>query len=109
MSKSGARILVVDDEREILHALQRNLTAHGYEVFTAESGKQALEEIAIHRPDLLLLDLGLPGMSGLDVCRSVRAESSLPIVVHAAQGSGGRQGAGARVFEPMTTWPSPLA
>lgn len=81
MSKSGARILVVDDEREILRALQRNLTAHGYEVFTAESGEQALEEIAVHRPDLMLLDLGLPGMSGLDVCRSVRAESSLPIVV----------------------------
>ncbi len=81
MSKSGARILVVDDEREILRALQRNLTAHGYEVFTAESGEQAMEEIAVHRPDLLLLDLGLPGMSGLDVCKAVRATSSLPIVV----------------------------
>ena len=81
MSKSGARILVVDDEREILRALQRNLTAHGYEVFTAESGEQALDEIAMHRPDLLLLDLGLPDMSGLDVCKRVRAGSSLPIVV----------------------------
>src|SRR5579885_3529496 len=66
MSKSGARILVVDDEIEILRALQRNLTAHGYEVFTASSGEQALEEIVLHRPDLMLLDLGLPGMSGLE-------------------------------------------
>ncbi len=81
MSKSGARILVVDDEIEILRALQRNLTAHGYEVFTARSGEQALDEIAVHRPDLMLLDLGLPGISGLEVCKRVRAESSLPIIV----------------------------
>lgn len=81
MSKSGARILVIDDEREILRALQRNLTAHGYEVFTAESGEIALEEIAIHRPDLMLLDLGLPGISGLEVCKKVRAASNLPIIV----------------------------
>lgn len=81
MSKSGARILVVDDEVEILRALQRNLAAHGYEVFTANSGEQALEEIAAHRPDLVVLDLGLPGMTGLDVCKKVRAESTLPIIV----------------------------
>jgi len=81
MSKSGARILVVDDEIEILRALQRNLSAHDYEVFTASSGEQALEEISMHRPDLMLLDLGLPGMSGLEVCKKVRAESNLPIIV----------------------------
>lgn len=81
MSKSGARILVVDDEVEILRALQRNLSAHGYEVFTANSGEEALAEISMHRPDLVLLDLGLPGMSGLEVCKKVRAESNLPIIV----------------------------
>lgn len=81
MSKSGARILVVDDEVEIRRALQRNLTAHGYEVFTAGSGEEALDELAMHRPDLMLLDLGLPGMSGLEVCKTVRAESNLPILV----------------------------
>jgi two-component system KDP operon response regulator KdpE len=81
MSKSGARILVVDDEIEILRALQRNLAAHGYEIFTASSGEAALEEIATHRPDLMLLDLGLPGISGLEVCKKVRAESNLPIIV----------------------------
>ena len=81
MKNSGARILVVDDEREILRALQRNLTAHGYEVWTAESGEQALTEITAHRPDLMLLDLGLPGMSGLEVCKQVRAASNLPILV----------------------------
>jgi two-component system KDP operon response regulator KdpE len=81
MSKSGARILVVDDEIEIVRALQRSLVAHGYEVFTAGSGEEALEEVERHRPDLILLDLGLPGISGLEVCKRVRAESSLPIIV----------------------------
>lgn len=81
MSKAGARILVVDDEVEILRALQRSLAAHGYEVFTAGSGEEALEAIAYHRPDLMVLDLGLPGMSGLEVCRRVRAQSNLPIIV----------------------------
>ncbi|HEY4388556.1 MAG TPA: response regulator transcription factor [Ktedonobacteraceae bacterium] len=81
MSKSGARILVVDDEIEIMRALQRSLTAHGYEAFTASNGEDALEAIGQHRPDLMLLDLGLPGMSGLEVCKQVRAQSSLPIIV----------------------------
>ncbi|GCE02809.1 response regulator [Dictyobacter aurantiacus] len=81
MSKSGARILVVDDEIEILRALQRSLVAHGYDVFTAESGEVALEEVGQHRPDLILLDLGLPGISGLEVCRKVREQSNLPIIV----------------------------
>ncbi|HLI08110.1 MAG TPA: response regulator transcription factor [Ktedonobacteraceae bacterium] len=81
MSKSGARILVVDDEIEIVRALQRSLVAHGYEVFAAGSGEEALEALNRHRLDLILLDLGLPGMSGLEVCKRVRAESSLPIIV----------------------------
>src|SRR5216684_1563427 len=81
MSKSGARIVVVDDEIEILRALQRSLTAHGFEVFTASSGEEALEAISHQRPDLMLLDLGLPGMSGLEVSKRVRAQSNLPIIV----------------------------
>jgi two-component system, OmpR family, KDP operon response regulator KdpE len=81
MSKSGARILVVDDEIEIVRALQRSLVAHGYEVFTAGSGEEALDAVHRHRLDLILLDLGLPGISGLEVCKRVRAESSLPIIV----------------------------
>ena len=81
MSKSGARILVVDDEIEILRALQRSLTAHGFDVLTASTGEEALEAIAHYRPDLMLLDLGLPGMSGLEVCKRVRAQSNLPIIV----------------------------
>jgi two-component system, OmpR family, KDP operon response regulator KdpE len=81
MSKNGASILVVDDEKEIVRALSRSLSAHGYTVFVARSGEEAIEEVTRHRPDLMLLDLMLPGISGLDVCRQVRAESSVPILV----------------------------
>src|SRR5438128_869589 len=81
MAKGGARILVVDDEIEIVRALQRSLSAYGFEVFTASSGEEALEAIAHSRPDLLLLDLGLPGISGLEVCRKVREYSNLPIII----------------------------
>lgn len=81
MSKRGASILVVDDELEIVRALQRALTAHGYTVLTASSGEEAVEMVTQHRPDLLLLDLLLPGMSGLEVCRQVRKDSNVPIIV----------------------------
>lgn len=81
MPKSGARILVVDDEIEIMRALQRSLTARGYETFAASNGEDALGAITQHRPDLMLLDLGLPGISGLEVCKRVREQSNLPIIV----------------------------
>jgi len=87
MSKSGAHILVVDDEIEIVRALRQTLTAHGYRVFTARSGEEAVEVSSKRRPDLLLLDLLLPGMSGLEVCRRVRAESNVPIIVLSVKGA----------------------
>jgi two-component system KDP operon response regulator KdpE len=87
MSKSGARILVVDDEVEIVRELQRSLLAHGYEVFTAHSGEEALEVWRASRPDVMLLDLELPGISGLSVCQRIRAESSLPIIVLSVKGA----------------------
>jgi two-component system KDP operon response regulator KdpE len=81
MSKRKACILIVDDENEILRALQRSLVAHGYEVLTANSGEKALEILEQHTLHLMLLDLGLPGMSGLEVCKRVRTQSDLPIIV----------------------------
>ncbi len=81
MSRNGAVILVVDDEIEIVRALHRALTAHGYTVLTASSGEEAVDLVAKERPDLVLLDLLLPGLSGLEVCRQVRAESNVPIIV----------------------------
>src|SRR5215470_7600300 len=81
MSKSRAHILGGGDESKILRALQRSFTAHGFDVATATTGEEALEAISYHRPDLMLLDLGLPDMSGLEVCKRVRAQSNLPIIV----------------------------
>ena len=63
------------------------MTAHGFEVFTASNGEDALEAIDHHRPDLMLLDLGLPGMSGLEVCKRVREQSDLPIIVLSVKGA----------------------
>jgi len=87
MSRSGAYILVIDDEVEIVRALQRSLSAYGYKVYTARSGEEALLLNMQHKPDLLLLDLMLPGMSGLDVCREVRKESNVPIIVLSVKGT----------------------
>ncbi len=87
MNKSGAHILVVDDEVEIVRALRRSLTAHDYKVFSASSGEETFELTSRHRPDLLLLDLLLPGMSGLEVCRRMRAESNIPIIVLSVKGT----------------------
>ncbi|MBV9691617.1 MAG: response regulator transcription factor [Ktedonobacteraceae bacterium] len=81
MNKHGATILVVDDEQEIVRALKRGLAAHGYSVLAADSGEKALEVMSQQRPDLLLLDLLLPDMSGLEVCRRIRAASNIPIIV----------------------------
>ena len=81
MSKQGASILVVDDEKEIVKALQRGMTAHGYNVLTASTGQEALAALRRHRPDLMLLDLMLPDMSGLEICRRVRTESNVPILI----------------------------
>jgi two-component system KDP operon response regulator KdpE len=81
MSKGKARVLVIDDEMEIVRVLQRSLTVRGYDVLTATSGEKALEVAEQYRPDILLLDLGLPGMSGLEVCKHLRAQSNLPPII----------------------------
>jgi two-component system response regulator MprA len=66
------RILVVDDDRAVREALRRALTLAGYEVQAVEDGEQALEQIARALPDAVVLDIGLPGIDGLEVCRQVR-------------------------------------
>src|SRR5437870_12575240 len=85
MMKRKARVLVVDDEIEIVRALQRSLTGHGYEVLAVGSGEEALEAIGQRVHDLMLLDLALPGMSGLEVCKQVREQSDRPIIVISAK------------------------
>ena len=80
------RVLVVDDEQAILRALSANLRARGYEVDAAETGEKALALAARHHPEVVVLDLGLPGMSGIDVIEGLRGWSSVPIIVLSARG-----------------------
>jgi two-component system, OmpR family, KDP operon response regulator KdpE len=76
-----SRVLVVDDEPQILRALGINLRARGYEVDLAPDGERALDVAARHHPDVVVLDLGLPGIDGGDVIRGIRGWSQVPIVV----------------------------
>jgi two-component system KDP operon response regulator KdpE len=75
------RILVVDDEPGIVRALGINLKALGYEIEAAASGEEALRKATDHRPDAVILDLGLPGIDGIDVIRGLRVWTSVPIIV----------------------------
>ena len=75
------RVLVVDDEPQILRALAANLRARGYEVDLAGTGEAALTLAQRHRPDAVVLDLGLPGIDGLEVIRGLRGWTKVPIVV----------------------------
>jgi two-component system KDP operon response regulator KdpE len=84
---NSARVLIVDDEPEILHTLRTNLTARGYAVSTAESGEEALNAYFHQHPDLLVLDLSMPAMSGMEVIRQVRQHSSVPIIILSVHGA----------------------
>jgi two-component system, OmpR family, KDP operon response regulator KdpE len=81
-----ARILLVDDEVPIQRAVAPLLRSRGYDVDVAGTGSDALDAMHAHAPDLIVLDLGLPDMEGMEVCRRVRAESAVPIVVLSARG-----------------------
>jgi two-component system KDP operon response regulator KdpE len=83
----GERILVVDDEPQIRRALRSGLTAQGYEVLLAADGEEALDLAASRPVDLVVLDLGLPGIDGLEVCRQLREWSSVPILVLSVRAS----------------------
>jgi two-component system, OmpR family, KDP operon response regulator KdpE len=78
------KVLVVDDEAAILRALRINLTAHRYQVSTAGDGASGLAAMARDRPDVLILDLGLPDMDGTEVIKGVRGWSAVPIIVLSA-------------------------
>jgi two-component system, OmpR family, KDP operon response regulator KdpE len=80
------KVLVVDDDPSLLKALRIGLTARGDEVLIAHSGADAINQVALAGPDLVILDLGLPDIDGLEVCRRVRGFSNVPIVVLSAYG-----------------------
>jgi two-component system KDP operon response regulator KdpE len=86
MKANAIRILVVDDEAPIQRILRRNLSVSGYEVLIAENGEDALDMVQQYKPDLILLDLGLPGdVDGLNVCQQVREWTQTPIIVLSAR------------------------
>jgi two-component system KDP operon response regulator KdpE len=78
---SAGRILVVDDEPQIRRVMRTTLAAHGYEVADARSGEQALEEIRAEKYDLVLLDVNMPGMGGVEACRAIRRDSEAAIIM----------------------------
>ena len=79
------KILVIEDEKSISHFISTVLNNNGYEAMQAQTGEEALSMISSHCPDLVILDLGLPDMDGLDILRSLRSWSSLPVVVVSAR------------------------
>jgi two-component system, OmpR family, response regulator MprA len=81
----GGRVLVVEDDEEIAEVLRRFLRGEGYEVRTTGNGVEALDLAVGFVPDLVVLDLGLPGMDGLEVCRRLRAEGDVPILMLTAR------------------------
>lgn len=85
------KVLVVDDEPNILSTIAPLLRTQGYEVSTAMSGRAALEIVEREKPDLIVLDLGLPDIDGVDVCRTVRETMSVPIVILSARGAEGEK------------------
>ena len=82
---TGARILVIDDDPSLLRALTISLGARGYEVAGARTGEDGLDKVAHWHPDLVLVDLGLPGIDGIEVIRGVRGWSKVPILVLSAR------------------------
>jgi len=86
MTDSKPMVLLVEDELQMRTFVRLALTAHGYRVLEVETGREALQQAAAHTPDLVLLDLGLPDMDGLEVTRGIRQWSATPVIVISARG-----------------------
>lgn len=83
--EAGSKVLVIDDDVALLRALAVSLRARGYEVVVARTGEEGLDLAAHRHPDVVLLDLGLPGIDGIDVVRGLRGWSSMPIIALSAR------------------------
>ena len=81
MSDGSVRVLVVDDEPAIRRFLRFSLSAHEYEIFEATNGQEALAGAVAHRPDIIILDLGLPDMDGVQVTKQLREWTQIPIII----------------------------
>jgi len=81
MTEVGLRVLVVDDERAIRRFLRAALNAQGYIVYEASSGEEALKAVVANRPDMIILDLGLPDLDGVEITRKLREWTPIPIII----------------------------
>src|SRR4029078_9105574 len=87
MSNTEPLVLAVDDEAGILRLIKLELSTHGFRVISADNGTQALRMAEEHRPDIALLDIVMPDMSGLELMRRLRDRTNIPVVLLTAQGS----------------------
>jgi len=87
MAKTDPVIIVIEDDPPIRRFLRTGLSTHGFTVFEADTGKQGIVEASVRKPDLVILDLGLPDMDGVDVIKAIRAWSELPIIILSARSS----------------------
>lgn len=85
MAKTDPVIIVIEDDPSIRRFLRTGLSTHGFSVFEAETGKQGIVEAGVRKPDLVILDLGLPDIDGVEVIKAIRAWSTLPIVILSAR------------------------
>jgi len=85
MSSPGPRVLIVDDEPAIRRFLRTSLAAHDYAIFEAVNGQEAFAAVVAHRPDLIVLDLGLPDLDGIEVTRLLREWTQIPIIIVTVQ------------------------
>ena len=89
MEQSGALVLMVEDEPQMRRFLRATLTSHGYRALEAATGEEAIAQATQWNPDMVLLDLGLPDLDGLEVTRRLREWSAVPILVISARGQEG--------------------
>ncbi len=86
-----AKVLVIDDDPSLLRALRLGLQAGGHDVTTATTGEHGISQAALISPDVVVLDMGLPDMDGIAVCRSIRGWSDMPIIILSATGTENRK------------------
>ena len=102
-----AKILVVDDEAALVDLIREWLEKGGYEVFSATDGLSGLREFFKHQPDLAILDVAMPAMTGFELCQRIREVSQVPVIMLTAKGPGARQSARDSTWERTNTWSSP--
>jgi len=87
MAKTDPVIIVIEDDPPIRRFLRTGLSTQGFSVFEADTGKKGIDEAGVRKPDLVILDLGLPDMDGVDVIKAIRAWSDMPIIIVSARSS----------------------